>query len=176
MKQTTQAEETLFSSAHIQLDKHISVKSILVSSFIALCGVVGIVLSCMLDNLESTLCMALLAVGIILVLFALYRFFAKSHEMVYKSTGSEVRSGSLYMDTVELQNLKQMMVENTFSNSSRLAFKEGGNGRLDYLASKDGRFVAVQLLQFVPYTYEPITGIFYYTDNDAVAVTRCINL
>ena len=96
--------------------------------------------------------------------------------MVYKSTGSEVRSGSLYMDTVELQNLKQMMVENSVSNSSRLAFKEGGNGRLDYLASKDGRFVAVQLLQFVPYTYEPITGIFYYTDNDAVAVTRCINL
>ena len=77
---------------------------------------------------------------------------------------------------VELQSLKQMMVENDFSKSTRFIFKEGGNGRLDYLASKDGRFVAIQLLQFVPYTYEPVTGVFYYTDNDAVAIARCINI
>ena len=74
-----------------------------------------------------------------------------------------------------LQNLQQVMVKNDFSGTSRFTFKEGGNGRLDYLASKDGRFVAVQLLQFVPYSYEPITGVFYYTDDDAVAVARCVN-
>jgi len=176
MKQTTLVEETLFSSTHIQLDKYVSVKSILVSSFVAFIGVVGVILSFMLDRSDSTLCMALLTIGIILILFALYRFFAKSYELVYKPTGSEVRSGTLYMDTVELQNLQQMMTENDFSGSSRPAFKEGGNGRLDYLASKDGRFVAVQLLQFVPYTYEPTTGVFYYTDDDAAAVARCINI
>ena len=176
MKQTNQVEETLFSSTHTQLEKHLSVKSILVSSLIALVGVIGIILSCVLDKSDSTLCMALLTIGIILVLFALYRFFAKSNELVYKATGSEVSQGTLYMDMVELQSLKQMMVENDFSKSSRFIFKEGGNGRLDYLASKDGRFVAVQLLQFVPYTYEPVTGMFYYTDNDAVAIARCINI
>ena len=176
MKQTNQVEETLFSSTHTQLEKHLSVKSILVSSLIALVGVIGIILSCVLDKSDSTLCMALLTIGIILVLFALYRFFAKSSELVYKATGSEVRQGTLYMDMVELQSLKQMMVENDFSKSTRFIFKEGGNGRLDYQASKDGRFVAIQLLQFVPYTYEPVTGVFYYTDNDAVAIARCINI
>lgn len=176
MKQTNQVKETLFSSTHTQLEKHLSVKSILVSSFVALVGVIGIILSCVLDESDSTLCMALLTIGIMLVLFALYRFFAKSSEFVYKATGSEVRQGTLYMDMVELQSLKQMMVENDFSKSTRFIFKEGGNGRLDYLASKDGRFVAIQLLQFVPYTYEPVTGVFYYTDNDAVAIARCINI
>lgn len=175
MKQTTQVEETLFSSTHIQLEKQVSVKQILLSSLIALCGVVGIVLSFVLGKSDSTLCMAFLTIGVMLVLFALYRFFWKSHEMVYKPTGSEVHSGTLYMDTVELQNLQQVMVKNDFSGTSRFTFKEGGNGRLDYLASKDGRFVAVQLLQFVPYSYEPITGVFYYTDDDAVAVARCVN-
>jgi hypothetical protein len=96
--------------------------------------------------------------------------------MIYKPTGSEVRSDSLYMDSVELQSLKQMMAKNEFSTSSRLVFKEGGNGRLDYMVSKDGRFMAIQLLQFVPYTYEAVTGVYYYTDNDAVVVARCINL
>jgi hypothetical protein len=80
------------------------------------------------------------------------------------------------MDSVELQSLKQMMVKNEFSTSSRMVFKEGGNGRLDYMVSKDGRFMAIQLLQFVPYTYEAVTGVYYYTDNDAVVVARCINL
>ena len=176
MKQTTQVEETLFSAAHPQLEKQISVKQILLSSCIALFGVMGIVLSLVMDKSESTLCMAFLTIGILLMLFALYRFFTKSKEMIYKPTGSEVRSDSLYMDTLELQSFKQMIVKNDFSASSRLVFKEGGNGRLDYMVSKDGRFVAIQLLQFVPYTYEAVTGVYYYTDNDAVTVTRCINL
>ena len=176
MKETNHVVETLFSTTHPQLDKHISVKQILVSSLIALVGVVGIVLSCVVDESDSTLCMALLTVGILLMLFALYRFFTKRSETVYKATGSEVRSGTLYMDAVELQNLQRMMEKNDFSASSRLAFKDGGNGRLDYMISKDGRFVAVQLLQFVPYTYEAVTGLFYYTDDDAISIARCISI
>ena len=176
MKQTVQVAETLFSAAHPQLEKQISVKQILLSSCIALFGVIGIGLSLVMDKSESTLCMAFLTIGILLMLFALYRFFTKSKEMIYKPTGSEVRSDTLYMDSVELQSLKQMMVKNEFSTSSRLVFKEGGNGRLDYMVSKDGRFMAIQLLQFVPYTYEAVTGVYYYTDNDAVVVARCINL
>ena len=176
MKQTTQVEETLFSAAHPQLEKQISVKQILLSSCIALFGVMGIVLSLVMDKSESTLFMTFLTIGILLMLFALYRFFTKSKEMIYKPTGSEVRSDSLYMDSVELQSLKQMMVKNEFSTSSRLVFKEGGNGRLDYMVSKDGRFLAMQLFQFVPYTYEPVTGIYYYADDEAVAVARYINL
>ena len=176
MKQTNQVEETLFSSSHVQLDKHICVKQLLVSSLIAVSGIVAIVCMMTMDESDTTLSMALLTIGIILLLFALYRFFTKSHEIVYKPTGSVVRSGSLYMDTVELQNLQQMIKKNDFPASSRISFKEGGNGRLDYMASKDGRFVAVQLLQFVPYTYESVSDKLYYTDDEAAAVARCIGL
>ena len=176
MKQTNQVEETLLSSAHVQLDKHICVKQLLVSSLIALVGIVAIVLMMVMDDSDSTLSMALLTIGVILLLFALYRFFTKSHETVYKPTGSVVRTGSLYMDTVELQNLQQMIKKNDFPVSSRISFKEGGNGRLDYMASKDGRFVAIQLFQFVPYTYEPVSDKLYYTDDGAVAIARCISI
>ena len=44
MNQTTQAEETLFSAAHPQLYNKISVNQILVSSLIALGGIVAIVI------------------------------------------------------------------------------------------------------------------------------------
>ena len=176
MKQTNQVEETLLSSAHVQLDKHFCVKQLLVSSLIALGGIVAIVLMMVMDNPDSTLSMAQLTIGVILLIYALYRFFTKSHETVYKPTGSVVRTGSLYMDTVELQNLQQMIKKNDFPVSSRISFKEGGNGRLDYMASKDGRFVAIQLFQFVPYTYEPVSDKLYYTDDGAVAIARCISI
>ena len=176
MKQTNQVEETLLSSAHVQLDKHICVKQLLVSSLIALGGIVAILLMLVMDESDSTLSMALLTIGVILLLFSLYRFFMKSHETIYKPTGSVVSSGSLYMDTIELQNLQQMIKKNHFPATSRVSFKEGGNGRLDYLVSKDGRFVAIQLFQFVPYTYESVSDKLYYTDDEAVAIARCISI
>ena len=174
MKQINQVEETLLSSAHVQLDKHICVKHLLVSSLIALGGIVAILLMMVMDESDSTLSMALLTIGVILLLFAFYRIFMKSHETIYKPTGSVVSSGSLYMDTIELQNLQQMIKKNHFPAASRVSFKEGGNGRLDYLVSKDGRFVAIQLFQFVPYTYESVSDKLYYTDDEAVAIARCI--
>lgn len=176
MKQTTHVGESLFSSTHIHLDKCISVKQVIISSLVAICGVGSILLSLELGESNSTLSMLFLTIGIILMLISLYRFFTKIHTTVYKPTGSEVRSDSLYMDTIELQSLQKMMEKNDFALSSRLVFKEGGNGRLDYLVSKDGRFVAAQLLHFVPYSYETISDVYYYTDDDAVAVSRCLGI
>ena len=144
MKQTNQVEEILLSSTHVMLDKHISVQHLFISSLIALGGIVAIILMMVVDESDSTLSMAQLTIGVILLIYALYRFFTKSHETVYKPTGSVVRSGSLYMDTLELKNLQQMIEKNHFPESSRMSYKEGGNGRLDYLASKDGCFVAIQ--------------------------------
>ena len=176
MKEITPVEETLFSSTHVHLDKHISVKQILVSSLFALAGIIAIVLMLAMDASDSNLSMVLLTVGVILLLYSFYRFFAKSHEIIYKPTGSEVRSGTLYMDATELQHFQQMVKKNDFSSSSRVVFKEGGNGRLDYLISKDNRFGALQLFHFIPYTYESVSDKLYYTDDDAVAVARCISI
>ena len=176
MKETTCVEDTIFSASHPHLYKHISVFKILVSSVIALGGAVAIFSSSMLDKSNDTLSMVLLTVGVVLLLVALYRVFWQSYETVYRPTGSIIRSGSLYMDSTELQHLQQMIKKNDFTSSSRLVFKEGGNGRLDYLVSKDGRFVAMQLFHFVPYTYEAVSEKCYYTDDAAAAIARCINI
>ncbi|MBR5541235.1 MAG: hypothetical protein IKU64_02600 [Bacteroides sp.] len=176
MKQTTCAVDTLFSASHPHLYKHISILKILVSSVIALIGVAAVILSLVVEKSDDTLSMVLLTVGFILLLFAVYRLFWQSYETVYRPTGSSIRSGSLYMDSAELQRIRQMVEKNDFSNPSHILCKDSGNGRLDYLMSKDGQFVAVQFFQFVPYTYEPISEKYYYTDDVAAAIARCINI
>ena len=175
MKQTTYVGDTLFSAAHPLLYKHISVYKVLLSALIAVSGVVALVFSSVLGKFNDTLSMILLTVGVIFLLIAFYRFFWQSYEIVYRPTGSVISSGSLYMDSAELQRIRQMVERNDFSGLSNITCKDGGNGRLDYLQSKDGRFVAVQLFQFVPYTYEPVSERYYYTDDVAVALSRSMN-
>ena len=176
MKETTCVEDTVFSASHPHLYKHISVFKMLLSSIMGMVGASAILLSSKLKATNDTLSMVLLTAGVILMLVAIYRAFWLSYETVYRSTGSVIRQGSLHMDSTELQHLQQMIKKNDFTTSSRLVFKEGGNGRLDYLVSKDGKFVAVQLFQFVPYTYEAVSEKCYYTDDAAVAIARFINL
>ena len=175
MKQTTYAVDTLFTAPHPHLYKHVSVFKILLSSLIALGGVAALVFSSVWGKSNDTLSMISLTVGIILLVVAFYRFFWQSYETVYRPTGSVISSGSLYMDSVELQHIRQMVEKSDFSGLSSITWKEGGNGRLDYLQSKDGRFVAVQLFQFVPYAYEPVSERYYYTDDMAIALSRSMN-
>ena len=80
MEQTVRTGETLFSSKHIHLDKRVSIKQILISSILALCGGGGILFSMNDSNSDSSLSMALLSVGVILVIVALYRFFTKNYD------------------------------------------------------------------------------------------------
>lgn len=172
MIQSLDVEATLLSAEHPHISKHTSVLSILVSSFLGLSGVVAVIVSVCMDELTITLNMALLTVGTILLLVALYRIFWKSTEVVYIPTGSVISEGTRYMDSCDLTELTRLIEDRNFSLSLRMTFKQSGNGRLDYLISKDRQFAAVQLFRFIPYTYEPTTQVYYYTGDDAAAFAR----
>lgn len=176
MNQTLGMEATLLSAVHPHVSKHTSVYSILLSSVIALAGVASIVLAVQSDGLSATLSMALLTVGTILVLVALYRLFWKSTEVVYIPTGSIIKEGTCYVDSADLRELADMMAAKGFKCPRKVAFKSSGNGRMDYLVSKDGQFAAVQLFQFVPYNYEPATAVHYYVGDDAASFMRYLSL
>lgn len=171
MAKSNHVETDLFSTTHPHVSKHTSVYSILTSLGIALAGILCVVFSLDLDASSSTISMLLLTLGTILILFALYRLFWKSSETVYLPTGSTITEGSYYVDSAELDVLKNMMDTRNFKHAG-ISFKQSGNGRMDYVVSKDGKFMGVQLYHFVPYTYEPLSGIYYYTDADAMAFKR----
>jgi hypothetical protein len=46
---------------------------------------------------------------------------------------------------------------------------------MDVILSEDKKFAAVQLFQFVPYTYQPITSVHYFTNEDASAVVAFLS-
>ena len=167
MNQTITADVRLLSASHPHITKHTSIFSLVVSSFIALAGVAVILIALDLDQSASTLCMSLLTIGTILFLIALYRFFWKSKEMVYLPTGSSVKG--------HLQQMQELLERGEFESLKNIPIKMSGNARLDYMVSKDGKFAAAQLYRFIPYTYEPFSCVYYYTEADSASFARRLN-
>ena len=56
-----------------------------------------------------------------------------------------------------------------------VAKEHSGNIRMDVILSADKKFAAVQLFQFVPYTYQPITSVQYFTNEKASAIVAFLS-
>ena len=168
MIKSINVETNLFSTEHPHISKYTSVSSILLSLGIALIGILCVVLSLYIDQSSSTLCMTLLTLGTILILVAFYRAFWRSTELVYLPTKSPIVEGSIFVDSADLEVLNKILKNRNFEDT-KITFKQNGNGRVDYVVSKDCQFMGVQLFHFVPYAYEPFSEIYYYTDADALA-------
>ena len=169
MNETPHVETTLLSSAHPYISKHISCFSVFVSVALVVVGIAAIILALDLNTAPSTLSMVLLTVGTIFLLIALYRLFWRSKELVYTPTGSSISEGSCYWDVSDLQELARLLEQSDFASTAPLTVKLSGNVRLDYILSKDRKFAAVQLFRFVPYVYEPVSQVYYYTGEVAEA-------
>ena len=71
--------------------------------------------------------------------------------------------------------LKNLVNSGSFSADSKIKSEASGNIRMDVILSADKKFAAVQLFQFVPYTYQPITSVQYFTNEKASAIVAFLS-
>lgn len=153
---------TLFAAAHRDVEKRIHASSILVSIVLLLIGLGLFSAMFLLDDTSSAYGMTFLVLGTSLVLYALYRLCWRSRQLVYLPSNSRVERASFYFDSGQMSALKGYVETRAVDPTANLHCVSSGNVRLDVLASLDRGFVAVQLFQFVPYTYAPVTSICEY--------------
>lgn len=127
------------------------------------------------NDKSSTVSMGLMVLGTALFLLGVFRLFWKSKELVYLPTGSVAKERSLFFDLKYVGKLKEMLESGQMDNEAGVKSEGSGNVRLDVMISQDKKFAAVQLFQFVPYTYTPITSARYFTGGDAVAVSSFLS-
>lgn len=174
MNTVISADEIMFSTVHPDIEKRTSVSSVLISAIFCVIGAGAFIASLRIGDSSSTMSMALMTGGTILFLLAVFRLFWKSKEWVYVPTSSIAKEHSCFFDECDLQALTAALESKNFAGQKDVKAKACGNVRMDYMLSQDKRFVAVQLFRFVPYTYEPASSVFYYTDAEANAFARCL--
>ena len=161
---TPAIDATIFASSHPDIAKRTSVSGLIFSGIMLLIGVLAFISTFEMEDRSSTLSMGLMVLGTGLFLIGIFRLFWKSKEVVYLPTGSIAKEQSVFFDLKYMDQLKEIVKLGTFSADTNLKGGTSGNLRMDIILSEDKKFAAVQLFQFVPYTYNPITSVQYFTN------------
>lgn len=161
---------TLFAAPHPDIVKRISVFS-LICSVVLVAGGLGVFFSAFqLHDMTSSLSMLLMVTGTVALLWGIFRLFWKSKQLFYAPTGSITKENALYFDVKDKDKIVSLLEEETFPIAEHIKSVASGNLRLDVLCSQDSKFVAAQLYQFVPYTYDAVTKVHYFTGDKASAL------
>lgn len=169
---TTKAiEPTIFETLHQDIVKRTSLRKLMLSFSILFLGCVLFLCVFMMHDKSSVLSMSFMVIGTAFFLIGVFRLFWKSTEVFYTPTGSLVSEVSFFFNLKDLPALSQLMTDKQFCEQTALTCEGSGNVRLDALLSQDHRFAALQLFQFVPYTYTPVTSVVYFTDREAQSVS-----
>lgn len=172
---TTQViDATIFTSSHPDIAKRTSLSGLIFSCIMLLVGIISFVSTFELEEKSSTLSMSLMVLGTALFLIGVFRLFWKSKEVVYLPTGSVARERSLFFDLKHMDKLADSIKTGVFPIDSVIKSDVSGNIRMDVILSEDKKFAAVQLFQFIPYTYQPITSVCYFTNEKASAVATFV--
>lgn len=162
---------TLFASSHPDIVKRTSVSGLVFSVAMLLVGIFVFASIFEMNDTSSTLSMALMVLGTAFILVGVFRLFWKSKEVVYLPTGSVTKERSIFFDLKYLNELTELLEQDQLSGETGVKSSGSGNVRMDVIISQDCKFAAVQLFQFVPYTYVPVTSVHYFTGGDAVALS-----
>ena len=156
----TQAiDATIFASSHPDIAKRTSISGLLISCVMLLIGILSFASTFELEDKSSTVSMALMVFGTGLFLLGIFRLFWKSKEVVYVPTGSIAKERSIFFDLKHMDKLTDLVNSGSFSADSKIKSEASGNIRMDVI-----------LFQFVPYTYQPVTAVHYFTNDAAAAV------
>lgn len=172
---TQTIDATLFASSHPDIAKRTSISGLIFSVAMLVIGILIFASIFEMNDKSSTVSMALMVMGTALVLLGVFRLFWKSKEMVYLPTGSVAKERSLFFDLKYIGKLTEMIESGRLDHESGVKSDSSGNIRMDIMISQDNKFAALQLFQFVPYTYTPVTSVRYFTGSEAAAVSAFLS-
>lgn len=85
---------------------------------------------------------------------------------LFKPTGSRVKARTIYFDNKERSALENCMETADFTVLEKLKRQINTGVKMEIWVAQDGQFAALQLAEYVPYTYEPSTPVkCYYNEN-----------
>ena len=175
MATTQTIDATIFASTHPDIAKRISVSGVLISSVMLLIGILAFASTFELDDKSSTTSMALMVLGTGLFLMGNFPSFLEIKGGCLFTNKSVAKEHSVFFDLKHMDALKNLVNSGSFSADSKIKSEASGNIRMDVILSADKKFAAVQLFQFVPYTYQPITSVQYFTNEKASAIVAFLS-
>lgn len=178
MEQSKSSYSRIHSSSNPDLIKKINLSSVIRSLTILVIGAILFLIAWRLDDTTSSINMLFLTLGTICLLWSIYRFFWQSKYWIYLPTGSSTKEGSCFFDNEYLHDMIKIFDKENSKHENiikkQIDLKNRADIRMDYMLSKDHKFAAVQIFKYIPYTYEPVSDIYYLTGVEADNFANCL--
>lgn len=157
--------EEIECAAHQDVARQMNISWVAVAVIVAgvLCGVWGMTF----EDPNSSMPTFLFTAAVLFGLGGMIKLLVSRNGYVYMPTKSRLNPVTVYYDvhaSDELQNALQMNRPEVLGQLKRV--KDNGV-KVHALVSADDRFAAVQVLEYVPYTFEAVTPVMYFKGDAA---------
>lgn len=142
---------------------------------ILLCvGVSILILSGSVDRNIEWLPAILMTLGIIVAGFAVAKLILATHKSVYSATGSTIKAFQLNFPTSQRSQLMTVLESKNAKVLETLETQADYGLQLSVDYSADNRYLSLQLYEYVPHKYEPISTVYHFLDSDAEAMLKSL--
>lgn len=152
----------------ISFHKNISVSAIVMLAI----TLVLIFLAQYTSEISSSLHIFTLSAATILGIIGLVKLFNGKTKIIYNKTGCAVKSSEYYFESIDMGKLLRLVENKQFAEITKLKqISADRHGiKLDLMISDDKKYASAQLLQFIPFEYQPISGVNTFYEDDATAL------
>lgn len=119
------------------------------------------------EDPNSSLPAFFFTVSALLLLAGIVKVFVGRTCYTFKPTKSRLQPFTLYFDVHESVALQNCVEMKRFDGLNRLKREKDTGIKLEAMVTGDGTFAALQISEYVPYTYEAITPVRCYYGDDA---------
>lgn len=109
----------------------------------------------------------LFTVAAMLFLGGIVKLFVSRTCWIFRPTNSKLKEMTLYFDVHESDALQACVEMKRFEDFRQMKRKKDSGVRVEAMFSSDQRFAAVQIAEYVPYSYEAVTPVICYYGEDA---------
>lgn len=161
--------KTIYEEIENKLNKDIRKQTRLsISALVVI--IVGIVIggiALLFDDLNSSIPSFLFTLSILLILGGVVKLLVSRTCYVYLPTQSRMKSATYYFDVRESDIIQDCLQMKRFDELARLERRHDNGVKVDILCAENGNFTAVQVSEYIPYTFEAITPVMYYSGEEA---------
>lgn len=109
----------------------------------------------------------LFTASVLLFLGGIIKFFISRSCWLFRPTNSKLKEMTLYFDVHESSALQACIEMRRFEDLKQMKREKDSGVRVEVLVSNDQKFAAVQISEYIPYTYEAVTPVVCYYGEEA---------
>lgn len=126
------------------------------------------------DDPNSSMPTFLFTVSAVLFLGGVIKLLVSRKRYVYLPTKSALRLVTLYFDVHASDALQDCLQMKRFDDLSHIKREKDNGVKVEAMLSGDGCFAAVQVLEYVPYSFEAVTPVMCFYKEDAAKLSAVL--